>query len=30
MEKIIHVKNIDPKFYASDYYDINVIKYSVK
>ena len=23
-------KNIDPRFYASDYYDINVNKYSVK
>ena len=29
-KKFIHVKNIDPKFYASDYYDINVNKYSVK
>ena len=26
----IHLKNIDPKFYASDYYDINVNKYGVK
>ena len=26
----IHLKNIDPKFYAPDYYDINVNKYGVK
>ena len=26
----IHLKNIHPKFYASDYYDINVNKYGVK
>ena len=25
-----HLKNIDPKFYASDYYDINVNKYGAK
>ena len=26
----IHIKNIDTKFYASDYYDVNVNKYGVK
>ena len=26
----IDLKNIDPKFYASDYYDINVNKYALK
>ena len=26
----IRLKNIDPKFYASDYYDIDVNKYGVK
>ena len=26
----IHLENIDPKFYASDYYDIDVNKYGVK
>ena len=30
MERIYSFKNIDPKFYASDYYDINVNKYGVK
>ena len=29
-KEFIHLKNIDPKFYASDYYDINVNKYNVK
>ena len=29
-KEIIHLKNIDPKFYASGYYDVNVNKYSVK
>ena len=29
-KEFIHLKNIDPKFYASDYYDINVNKYGVK
>ena len=29
-KKFIHLKNIDVKFYASDYYDINVNKYGVK
>ena len=26
----IHLKNIDAKFYAWNYYDVNVNKYSVK
>ena len=25
-----HLKNVDPKFYVSDHYDINVNKYGVK
>ena len=25
-----HLKNIDSKFYVSDYYDVNVYKYGVK
>ena len=29
-KEFIHLKNIDVKFYASDYYDINVNKYGVK
>ena len=29
-KKFVHLKNIDPKFYASDYYDVNVNKYGVK
>ena len=29
-KKFIHLKPIDPKFYASDYYDINVNKYCIK
>ena len=29
-KEFIHLKNIDPKFYASDYYDVNVNKYGVK
>ena len=28
-KEFIHLKNIDPKFYSSDYYDINVNKYVV-
>ena len=28
--EFIHLKNIDPRFYASDYYDINMNKYGVK
>ena len=30
MERIFHLKNIDTIFYASDCYDVNVIKYGVK
>ena len=26
-KEFIHLKNIDPKFYASEYYDINVNKW---
>ena len=29
-KEFAHLKNIDAKFYASDYYDVNVDKYSVK
>ena len=29
-KEFIHLKNIDSKFYASSYYDINVNKYGVK
>ena len=29
-ERICSFKNIDAKFYASDYYDVNVNKYGVK
>ena len=29
-KEFVHLKNIDPEFYASDYYDINVNKYNVK
>ena len=29
-KEFFHLKNIDPKFYASDYYDINVNKFGVK
>ena len=29
-EEFVHLKNIDAKFYASDYYDVNVNKYGVK
>ena len=29
-KKFIHLKNIDPKFHASNYYDINVNKCGVK
>ena len=29
-KEFIHLKNIDRKFYASDYYDINVNKCGVK
>ena len=30
MERIAQLKNIDAKFYTSDYYDVNVNKYGVK
>ena len=29
-KEFVHFKNIDVKFYASNYYDVNVNKYSVK
>ena len=29
-KEFVQLKNIDAKFYASDYYDVNVDKYSVK
>ena len=29
-KEFVHLKNIDTKFYASDYYDVNVNKYGVK
>ena len=29
-KEFIHLKNIDAKFYASDYYNINVNKYGLK
>ena len=29
-KEFVHLKNIDPKFYASDCYDINVNKCGVK
>ena len=29
-KEFIQIKNIDTKFYASDYYDVNVNKYGVK
>ena len=29
-KEFIHLKNIDPKFHATDYYDINVNKYGAK
>ena len=29
-KEFVHLKNIDAKFYASDYYDVNVNKYGVK
>ena len=28
--EFVHLKNVDAKFYASDYYDVNVNKYGVK
>ena len=29
-KEFVHLKNIDAKFYTSDYYDVNVNKYGVK
>ena len=29
-KEFVHLKNIDAKFYASDYYDVNVNEYRVK
>ena len=29
-KEFVHLQNIDPKFYAPDYYDINVNKYGEK
>ena len=29
-KEFVHLKNIDAKFYASGYYDVNVNKYGVK
>ena len=29
-KEFVYIKNIDAKFYASDYYDVNVTKYGVK
>ena len=29
-KEFVHLKNVDVKFYASDYYDVNVNKYGVK
>ena len=29
-QEFVHVKNIDAKFYASDYYDVNVSRYGAK
>ena len=29
-KEFVHLKNIDTKFCASDYYDVNVNKYGVK
>ena len=28
-KEFVHLKNIDAKYYASDYYDVNVNKYGV-
>ena len=30
MERFVHLENIDAKFYASDYCNVNVNKYGVK
>ena len=29
-KEFVHLKNIDAKFYASDYYDVNLNKYGAK
>ena len=29
-KELVHLRNTDAKFYASDYYDVNVNKYGVK
>ena len=29
-KEFVELKNIDAKFYASDYYDVNMNKYGVK
>ena len=29
-KEVVHLKNIDAKFYASDYCDVNLNKYGVK
>ena len=29
-KEFVHLKNIEAKFYASDYYDVNVNEYGVK
>ena len=29
-KEFVHLKNIDSKFYASNYYDVNANKYGVK
>ena len=29
-KEFVHLKNIDAKFYVSDYYDVNVNKYGAK
>ena len=29
-EEFIHLKNVDAKLYALDYYDVNINKYGVK
>ena len=29
-KEFVHLENIDAKFYASDYFDVNVNKYGVK
>ena len=29
-KEFVHLKNIDAKLYASDYYDVNMNKYGVK